>query len=325
MKPATLALVLTLAFDVSSSDAAEKKADTPTFLDPKEAGPDFALQGEFTGQLGDKRVGAQILALGDGKFRGLMYMGGLPGDGWNGEDAIEGDGELRDGKAEFTGKSDKGRASVANDKVTGVTGGGDPFTLERITRTSPTAGAKPPKGAIVLFDGSNADAWSNGHVDDRKLLQAGTRTKQLFQDFTLHVEFLLPFKPHARGQARGNSGVYLQDRYEVQVLDSFALKGLDNECGGLYKQVAPRVNMCFPPLQWQTYDIHFQAARFGADGNKTKNAIITVKHNGVAIHDRQEITGPTGGGKKEDSTPGAIQLQGHGNPVFYRNVWVVEK
>ncbi|MES2568734.1 MAG: DUF1080 domain-containing protein, partial [Verrucomicrobiota bacterium] len=101
--------------------------------------------------------------------------------------------------------------------------------------------------------------------------------------------------------------------------------GEANECGGLYHQKAPRLNMCLPPLQWQTYDIDFTAAKFDEAGKKTKNAVATIRHNGVLIHENQEITGPTGGGQPESAAPGAIQLQGHGNPVFYRNVWVVEK
>ena len=131
--------------------------------------------------------------------------------------------------------------------------------------------------------------------------------------------------PNSTGQGRGNSGVYMQDRYEVQVLDSFGLKGLDNECGGVYTKAKPSVNMCFPPLVWQTYDIDFEAAKFDADGKKTKKAVISVKHNGVTIHNKFEIDGPTGGGQPEAPTPGAIQLQGHGNPVFYQNIWIVEK
>ena len=179
--------------------------------------------------------------------------------------------------------------------------------------------------AIVLFDGASTDAWTGGHVDERGLLAAGTKSKRGFTNFTLHVEFLLPFKPLGRGQDRGNSGVYLQDRYEVQVLDSFGLKGDNSECGAIYSKLKPDVNMCFPPLIWQTYDIEFTAAQFDADGTKTKNAVATVKHNGVTIHDHAEISGPTGGGAPETPQGGPIQLQGHGSPVFYRNIWVVEK
>ena len=109
----------------------------------------------------------------------------------------------------------------------------------------------------------------------------------------------------------------------MQVLDSFGLKGENNECGGIYTKRKPDVNMCFPPLAWQTYDIDFEAAKFDAAGAKIKDATVTVRHNGVLIHENYEIPGPTGGGKPEAATPGSIQLQGHGNPVFYRNVWIV--
>jgi hypothetical protein len=197
--------------------------------------------------------------------------------------------------------------------------------MEKTLRHSPTEGIKAPAGAIVLFDGTSEAAWAGGHMDERHLLAAGPKTKQQFTNYTLHAEFLLPFKPLGRGQDRGNSGVYMQDRYEVQVLDSFGLKGENNECGGIYSQIKPALNMCYPPLTWQTYDIDFTAAKFDDTGKKVKNAVITVKHNGVIIHDAVEIKGPTGGGKKEDPSGGSIQLQGHGNPVFYRNVWIVPK
>jgi len=150
-------------------------------------------------------------------------------------------------------------------------------------------------------------------------------TKDKFKDFKLHIEFRTPFMPEARGQGRGNSGVYLQGRYEIQVLDSYGLEGRDNECGGIYQVGAPMVNMCLSPLQWQTYDITFQAPRFDASGNKTEDAVVTVVHNGVTIHDRRKLPGPTGGAMDGNvAEPGGIYLQDHGNPVRFRNIWLVE-
>jgi hypothetical protein len=125
------------------------------------------------------------------------------------------------------------------------------------------------------------------------------------------------------GQGRSNSGVYLQDRYEVQVLDSFGLSGENNECGGIYTQHKPLVNMCYPPMEWQTYDIEFTPAEFGPDGKKTKNARTTIYHNGVKIHDNVEFPKECPGGQKETAEAGPFQFQNHGDPVVYRNVWVV--
>lgn len=207
--------------------------------------------------------------------------------------------------------------------------------MEKVIRVSPTMGEKPPAGAIVLFDGKNFKQWkhtgdSEGESIQWKLLKNGAMevrkgkgsivTKKKFKDFKLHVEFRTPFMPDARGQGRGNSGVYLQERYEVQVLDSYGLEGEDNECGGIYKIGKPLVNMCAPPAQWQTYDITFYAP--GADRN---NAQVTVVHNGVTIHDKLKLPSPTGGALDSDvNKPGGIYLQDHGNPVQYRNIWLVE-
>jgi hypothetical protein len=203
---------------------------------------------------------------------------------------------------------------------------GKPAKLSRVTRVSPDEGEKAPAGAIVLFDGSNATLWdATAKIDDRHLLGSGTKTKQKFQDFMLHVEFILPFKPKARDQERGNSGIYIQDRYEIQVLDTFGHPPEFNGCASTYRQTAPKINMCYPPLQWQTYDIEFTAAKFDAQGKKTKNAVVTVKHNGVIVQDHTELKDKTGAGAKEGPEPGSIQLQGHNNPVFYRNIWVVGK
>jgi len=210
------------------------------------------------------------------------------------------------------------------------------FVMEKVVRVSPTMGQKPPAGAIVLFNGKNFKQWKHtgGKPDDDSvkwiLLKDGAMevkkgngsivTKKKFTDFKLHVEFRTPFMPEARGQGRGNSGVYLQERYEVQVLDSYGLEGKDNECGGIYKIGEPLVNMCAPPTQWQTYDITFYAP-----SAERENAQVTVVHNGVTIHDELKLPRPTGGALDSDvNKPGGIYLQDHGNPVQYRNIWLVE-
>jgi len=314
-----LCALTTFAADPKDTSAKPKK--DLTFLDPAQAGKDYADQGEYKNDWG----GAQVIALGNDEFRMVSYRGGLPGDGWDKEFKQEVPGKRQGEKIVFEGK-DEYHAELADGKITIKSANGGPWTMEKTERKSPTLGAEPPAGAIVLFNGTSADAWQGGHMDDRHLLAAGCRSKQSFTNFQAHFEFLLPFKPLARGQERGNSGVYLQDRYEVQVLDSFGLKGENNESGGFYTLAKPAVNMCYPPLTWQTYDIDFTAAQFDESGKKIKNAVATVKHNGVVIHEQVELKSNTpGNGKKEDATGGPFQLQGHGNPVFYRNIWVVAK
>ncbi|HEY3899369.1 MAG TPA: DUF1080 domain-containing protein [Chthoniobacter sp.] len=315
-----LLLFAALALPISlTTTFAEEKSTDPVFTDPNNAGPDFAIQGEYTGE----KCGAQVIALGGDKFHIVGWSKGLPGTVEDAEKKVEVDAKREGEQVVFDGGGWKGHIQAG--QLVGTNDDGRTFELSHIVRESGSMGAKPPKDATVLFDGTNADAWNGGHMDDRKLLAGGTKSKQKFGDFTLHVEFLIPFKPTARGQARGNSGVYLQDRYEIQVLDSFGLKGESNECGGIYSKIKPRLNACFPPLSWQTYDVDFQAARYDADGKKIKDAIATVRQNGILIQDHVEIPGSTGGGQKETPEPGPIQLQGHGNPVFFRNIWIVEK
>ena len=175
----------------------------------------------------------------------------------------------------------------------------------------------------MLFDGSTAEHFDGGKMSDDKLLMQGVTSKEKFPSCELHVEFMLSFMPNARGQGRSNSGCYLQGRYEVQMLDSFGLAGENNECGGIYSIKKPSVNMCYPPLSWQTYDIEYHAAKFDSAGKKTDDAWMTVKHNGVTIHDKVKLPhGTTAAPVAEGPEPGPLHLQDHGNPVRYRNIWI---
>ncbi|WP_284747888.1 family 16 glycoside hydrolase [Amycolatopsis sp. RTGN1] len=200
--------------------------------------------------------------------------------------------------------------------------------LDNITVTAATR--------IPLFTGTDLNAWelrSGGAAPwpvaggSMESLGGDIRTRQKFGDFKLHVEWYEPNYPsNVTGQARGNSGVYLQDRYEVQVLDSFGDTSLANdEAGAIYTQKAPDVNAATAPLTWQTYDVTFRAARFDSAGTKTDNARVTVVWNGVTVHNDVVITGSTGAGDPEGAAPGAIRLQDHGDPgenVRFRNVWI---
>jgi hypothetical protein len=195
--------------------------------------------------------------------------------------------------------------------------------LRKVLRVSPTMGAAPPSGAIVLFDGSDTGKLRNPKVTPEGWLLAGTETVDPYQSFVLHGEFRVPYKPSATGQARGNSGFYIQSRYEVQVLDSFGLEGVFNECGALYRQRAPDVNACLPPLTWQTYDIDFRVPGFDAEGNKFANGRISVWLNGIPIHRNVEILDKTGAGRPEGPMPLPMKIQDHSNPVVFRNLWIV--
>jgi hypothetical protein len=315
--------IFTLFFLVTLPLIAAEKDATYITADQAAKDPDFAIQGEYAGEIKNEKRGVQIIALGSGKFHAVGYENGLPGDGFEPDnEKWEGDGTLKDGVLHL--ESEHGVGDVKDGVLTVNNAAGEKIgELKKVTRQSPTLGAKPPEGAKTLFDGKTND-FKPGKTDGDLLVQ-GQNSQTKFQSATLHVEFLLPFKPLARGQERGNSGVYLQGRYECQVLDSFGLKGENNECGGIYTIAKPRLNMCYPPLQWQTYDIDYTAATYD-NGKKTHNATITVKQNGVLIHENVEIPHATTAAPfKEGPEPGPLHLQDHGNPVRYRNIWIVEK
>jgi hypothetical protein len=342
-------LVAVAAF--SLSDAAQEKKDpkkgqkdtkkappkkSGVFVDEKEAGIEYTIQGEYVGKSAAGSLGCQVIALGNGQFQAVLLPGGLPGEGWDQKNKILMDGKLDGQAAAFVPASGKRKymagspaefsatvkfpppghmdctAVIVTGKMSGKTTDGMSFELKKVVRKSPTLGATPPPGAIVLFDGKDASEWKEGKIQDG-LLPVSANSKRTFKDFKLHIEFRTPFQPSARSQGRGNSGVYLHGKHEIQVLDSFGLEGKSNECGGFYGRKDPAVNMCYPPLTWQTFDVDF---RSDPPDPKTKKQVakVTVHHNGVKIHDNLEY--PSG--------QGHLHLQNHGNPVFYRNIWVME-
>ena len=321
---ALLALTLPLAH--------AKKSGKPFWTDPEKAkkeDPDFSIQGEYGKSEAGAEIGAQVVALGDGKFDAYILEGGLPGIGWErGKSRIKLNGALKDGKVSF-GAQEGTSAEIAGGKITVKRDGKGDLVLPRIKRVSSTLAAKPPQGAVVLFDGTSADHWKKGKMENGLLLSTGCTSIPTFKDYKLHLEFRTPYRPFERGQGRGNSGVYFNGRWETQVLDSFALEGKMNECGGIYSVAPPLVNMCLPPLTWQTYDVEFIAAKFDSDGMRTAWPRITVKLNGVVVHDDVELNkdfttaAPVKHPIKDEGGP--VFLQNHGNPVYFRNIWVLPK
>ncbi len=193
--------------------------------------------------------------------------------------------------------------------------------------------ADPPSDAVILFDGKDLSAWENGdkwNVKDGVAIvgHGDIKTKQSFGDCQLHIEWSAPVPATGTSQGRGNSGVFLQDRYELQVLDSYDNKTyFDGQASAIYKQTPPMVNAMRPPGEWNTYDIVWNAPKFKEDGSLESPAYITVLHNGVLTLNHFAVEGPTPfnqAPKYEKHGKAPIHLQDHGNAVRYRNIWVRE-
>ena len=198
-------------------------------------------------------------------------------------------------------------------------------------------GAAAPSDAIVLFDGHDVSHWVGDKGEPKWKVEDGymevvpkagyIHTKEDFGDFQLHVEFAEPAKVTDNSQGRGNSGIFLQGIYEVQVLDTYENPTYaDGQCGAMYGQTPPLANSCRKPGEWQTYDIIFEAARF-ANHKLVRPASVTVIQNGVLLHHKQAFIGPTGHKtlatyKKETPARGPLALQEHGNSVRFRNIWI---
>jgi hypothetical protein len=228
--------------------------------------------------------------------------------------------------------------------VVGIVGGGLALTalaaqgLQQDTKVVQASPGSTPKGALLLFGRSEDDLTKNWVrrgtdqpatwkvVDGGAVARGGDIvTREKFTDFQLHAEFKVPLMPNAKGQGRGNSGIFLQGRYEIQVLDSYGLADPGTgDCGAVYGQAAPLVNGCKPPEEWQAYDITYRAPRFDEAGKMVEKGRVTVLQNGIAIQNNTEINAPTWGEKFGGlETPGPIVLQDHGNTVQYRNIWIL--
>jgi hypothetical protein len=215
-----------------------------------------------------------------------------------------------------------------------------PPVIDPGTASTQDKPGRPPSDAVVLFDGKDLSHWvgkdgnaakwkvENGYMEV-KADTGNISTRVSFGDCQLHVEFSEPAPPQGESQERGNSGVFPMGLYEIQVLDSYQNKTYaDGQASAVYGQYPPLVNAARPPATWQSYDIVFHGPRFAADGKVLHPARVTILHNGVLVQDNVELTGPTAHGERPPYQQHAaklpLQLQDHGDPVRYRNIWIRE-
>ncbi len=290
------------------------------------APPEADVQGLYEGTLKDAAFEARVVAQGKDAYK--IHVRQKLSDGKVAKVELEGkaDGDAvafksKGGDVEWT-------ATYTPGLIKG-TAGGIAFEARRVQRKPPSMGKAAPAGAVVLLDGKTFDELNKGKseedwkaADDGSIQvpKGGMSSKKQFDgSYDMHVEFMCPFQPTQRGQGRGNSGCYQPNGDEVQVLDSFGMdtyKG--GGCSGLYNYKDPDAFDVFslaslPPLEWQTYDIEYRVEK--KDGKPIGKPKITVLHNGIKVHDGAEL--------KNDAKKGGFQFQDHGNPVRYRNIWVL--
>lgn len=306
-----------------------------TALEGVDGGIDYRIQGEYFGKVETvDPVGVQVKALGGGRFRASWLAGGLPGAGWDGSAPGPAEGVLDTAVgADFTGASFTARIDTGGLTCSGRTRDGRLFSFNKHERRSPDEGAPPPPGALALFSGDGTGAFRPGtaDMDVRNLLEplgAGAITTRAFSDFTLHLEFRVPFMPQRGDAQRGQGGVFLQNRHELEILDSFGNPGdtgmpARHACGAFPHLAAPAVPMAFPPLAWQTYRIEFTAARY-QDAHLLEPARATVWWNGVRVHAGLPLVLPSAGGDSLGPQPGPLRFPATGDPVYYRNIWILE-
>ncbi len=302
---------------------------------PTEESVQGLYEGSWKDATGSADAEVRIVAMGKGTFK-LLARRKLDGKIVRAE--IDGKTDAKSGSITFAGSiaGSDCKVSYKDGAIAGTIGKKGSLSIKRIERTPPTLGKKPPAGAIVLIDGKNFDnmkarsgEWI--HIDKKdgsiQVPKGGMNSvKKIEGDYDAHVEFNCNLRATARGQGRGNSGFYLANRNEIQVLDSFgAVTYLGGGCGGLYKFKNPDVMepipslvgkkdatfnfASLPPLQWQAYDVEYRVKKGG------KKALMTAHHNGIKIHDKVEL----------NHKAGTFHFQDHGNPVRYRNIWVLEK
>lgn len=292
-------------------------------LAPLAAPPEADVQGLYEGTLKDAKLEARVVAMGKDAYKIYIHEGKAR--------KAELDGKAEGDAVAFKSKDGEWTASWSTGALKGTGPGGAALEAKRVQRKPPSLGKAPPAGAIVILDGKTWDnisptrtpeEWKLGDDGSIQITKGDVRSKQQFEgSFDHHVEFMCPLMPAARGQGRGNSGCFMPNGDEVQVLDSFGMETYKGGgCGGLYNYKDPDAFDVFslaslPPLEWQTYDIEYRVEK--ADGKLVGKPKITVWHNGIKIHDNAELKNPA---KKGD-----VHWQDHGNPVRYRNIWLLPK